>query len=356
VCYVLEEAMKTHDPDMVLDYLQSASSLDQILALHLTPEIEPVKVDWETDVQWVARANRPTLVVKDFLKHWAELRFFQLKHARIVSNPSQGGFDFSIEGRQPPKSDKTIKQPQSKQPVPPAVKPSSSHGRQKIDWAEPKTPKARKRQAKDVAKHFASSLNELIQTLVHEKASEFSSDDRRDIVQDIWLDLLRRALRNFVGTSEFPEYLAQIVSHKVIDKFRKLRRHPTVSLAESQDEEDALSERIADLSLMPERVSAMENMIRMAEEFSRLVNRRISELPATYRKTLRLYLRGKEYKEIANILGIGVSAAKQRGRRGLNMLPPQIRAQIPLRRRPDASSPALRKQSHLIPNATEKSA
>lgn len=130
------------------------------------------------------------------------------------------------------------------------------------------------------------------------------ADEANDLAQEGFIAAYRN-LRTFRSGSRFSTWLCSIVLNKCRDHLRT--RKNTVPV-------DDLSGFRAPGRADPERTAS-------ADETSAILQRALSALPRDYREVLVLkHIEGREYSEIAGILGVSVGALKVRAHRGREML------------------------------------
>jgi len=122
--------------------------------------------------------------------------------------------------------------------------------------------------------------------------------DADDLVQDVYLTLLRRP-RRLKGGSELA-YLMTMLRNAQIDRYRSAARRQTFALDEAEEPEDPRSD------LRPDR--ALEG---------REVLEAVHALPSPFRETLvAVDVLGMSYKEAGGALGVPVGTVMSRLARG----------------------------------------
>ena len=120
-----------------------------------------------------------------------------------------------------------------------------------------------------------------------------NEEDAADMTQEVFLRAYR-ALGTFRGESKFSVWLYRLTTNVCIDFLRSRRRHPTVSLTASEDDDEQPQ---FDLPA-DERTSPEQQLTR--SEMRRAVARGLDSLPDDARKILILReLNGLSYAEIA---------------------------------------------------------
>ena len=120
-----------------------------------------------------------------------------------------------------------------------------------------------------------------------------NEEDAADMTQEVFLRAYR-ALGTFRGESKFSVWLYRLTTNVCIDFLRSRRRHPTVSLTASEDDDEQPQFDLpADESVGPEQQLTRSEM-------RRSVARGLDSLPDDARKILILReLDGLSYAEIA---------------------------------------------------------
>jgi RNA polymerase sigma-70 factor (ECF subfamily) len=130
------------------------------------------------------------------------------------------------------------------------------------------------------------------------------ADTANDLAQEGFIAAYRN-LRDFRFGSRFSTWLCSIVVNKCRDHLRAKRDSVPV-----EEVPDLCAASAAD----PERSAS-------ASEIGALLQRALDRLPREYREVVVLkHIEGREYGEIAEILGIRVGALKVRAHRGREML------------------------------------
>ena len=133
-----------------------------------------------------------------------------------------------------------------------------------------------------------------------------SSEDAADMTQEVFLRAYR-ALGTFRGESKFSVWLYRLTTNVCIDFLRSRRRHPTVSLTASEDDDEQPQ---FDLPA-DERTSPEQQLTR--SEMRRAVARGLDSLPDDARKILILReLNGLSYAEIGKVLHLEAGTVKSR--------------------------------------------
>jgi RNA polymerase sigma-70 factor (ECF subfamily) len=117
----------------------------------------------------------------------------------------------------------------------------------------------------------------------------------QDVTQDVFLKLLLTLRDGHIVRSE-QAWLYRVAANRAIDYWRGERRWLAVEL----DAENTLSETLESAELRPdERAADNQRMGRLAAEIARL--------PKEQRMCVLLRSQGLRYREMARILGVGVS-------------------------------------------------
>jgi RNA polymerase sigma-70 factor (ECF subfamily) len=127
--------------------------------------------------------------------------------------------------------------------------------------------------------------------------------DAEDIAQEVFLRVYR-ALSDFRAESSFSTWLYRVTVNTSKNQLRRRSRRPTLL----EPDLDSLVTRL------PTNPSAEQRVL--TREKRDMIQNTIEQLPTTHREALILRdLQGLSYREIAEVLDIGLSAAKMRVRR-----------------------------------------
>jgi RNA polymerase sigma-70 factor (ECF subfamily) len=130
------------------------------------------------------------------------------------------------------------------------------------------------------------------------------ADEANDLAQEGFIAAYRN-LRHFRFGSRFSTWLCSIVVNKCRDHLRANKDVAPV---------DDLSGFLAPASTNPERTAS-------DRETTAILQKALNALPQEYREVLVLkHIEGRDYAEIAEILGASVGALKVRAHRGREML------------------------------------
>lgn len=133
--------------------------------------------------------------------------------------------------------------------------------------------------------------------------------DAADLVQDTLLRGLQAADR-FEGRSTLTTWLRRMMHNLWVDTTRATREEPSDQIAELVEAQWKADDYTVDAAVVAERASTRDDLREV-----------LTHLPAIYRTTVVLHdAEGLTVAEIAEISGVGLSAAKQRLRRGRMML------------------------------------
>ena len=133
-----------------------------------------------------------------------------------------------------------------------------------------------------------------------------NEEDAADMTQEVFLRAYR-ALGTFRGESKFSVWLYRLTTNVCIDFLRSRRRHPTVSLTASEDDDEQPQ---FDLPA-DERTSPEQQLTR--SEMRRAVARGLDSLPDDARRILILReLNGLSYAEIGKVLHLEAGTVKSR--------------------------------------------
>ena len=169
-----------------------------------------------------------------------------------------------------------------------------------------------------------------------------NEEDAADMTQEVFLRAYR-ALGTFRGESKFSVWLYRLTTNVCIDFLRSRRRHPTVSLTASEDDDEQPQFDLpADESVGPEQQLTRSEM-------RRSVARGLDSLPDDARKILILReLDGLSYAEIGKVLHLEAGTVKSRLFRARHVQPTPIRRAA--QPRPAARKrPAAGRTSPLLP-------
>ncbi len=127
-------------------------------------------------------------------------------------------------------------------------------------------------------------------------------EDAKDVLQDTLL-AMARGVRDFRGASSLSTWLYSVARSFCIKKRRRSKFAPA---QEHSVERDAASKRVADGKPAPDEAMA-------TRQVERALERAIAELEPMYREVLLLRdVEGLTAPEVAEVLGIGVTAVKSR--------------------------------------------
>jgi RNA polymerase sigma-70 factor (ECF subfamily) len=143
--------------------------------------------------------------------------------------------------------------------------------------------------------------------------------DAEDAVQDALLSACKH-IGQFEGRSQLSTWLTSIVSNAAGMKLRQISRVETVSLDQSQSQENdgsTFANKLKDVRPSPETICAQN-------ERDETLRQALARLSPRLRDAIQLcYFDGISTREAANTLGISTHAVKSRMRRGrttLNLL------------------------------------
>jgi RNA polymerase sigma-70 factor, ECF subfamily len=130
------------------------------------------------------------------------------------------------------------------------------------------------------------------------------ADVAKDMAQDSFISAYN-ALGDFKFNSKFSSWLYRIVVNKCRDHFKAGRETVPV---------DDICDYIAGQDPTPEQAAA-------CRQTGDVVQQALNRLPTDYREVIILkHIEGLDYQEIADALGVSVSALKVRAHRGREML------------------------------------
>ena len=126
-------------------------------------------------------------------------------------------------------------------------------------------------------------------------------EDAADMTQEVFLRAYR-ALGTFRGESKFSVWLYRLTTNVCIDFLRSRRRHPTVSLTASEDDDE-----------QPQFDLPSDERTSPEQQLTRSEMRRADSLPDDARKILILReLNGLSYAEIGKVLHLEAGTVKSR--------------------------------------------
>jgi RNA polymerase sigma-70 factor, ECF subfamily len=146
--------------------------------------------------------------------------------------------------------------------------------------------------------------------------------EAEDLTQEVFAKI-GRALKAFRGESSLSTWIYQIATNVAVDELRRPsarhgdeKRLPIEDIAETEEEKDIWTGE--------QTVSTEQRVIR--EEMNGCVREIIKTLPETYRSVIVLSeLEGFKDAEIADILGLGLEAAKIRLHRARTRLKKELK-------------------------------
>jgi RNA polymerase sigma factor (sigma-70 family) len=132
-----------------------------------------------------------------------------------------------------------------------------------------------------------------------------NEDDAEDMMQETLMKAFTH-LKRFEGRSSFSTWLTRIAVNTALMALRKRRRHLEVPFDGDLESEDRLSRQYIDLAPNPEYVY-------LQDERQRRLREAIQRLPAALRECIEIqHKKDGSVQEIANIVGISLSATKSR--------------------------------------------
>src|SRR6202790_3704587 len=140
-------------------------------------------------------------------------------------------------------------------------------------------------------------------------------EDAEDAVQDALLSACKH-IGQFEGRSQLSTWLTSIVTNAAGMKLRRNSRVETVSLDQSQSNENegaTFANKLKDQRPSPETICAQTEM-------DETLRHALAQLSPKLRDAIHMYLDGASTREAAKALGISTHAVKSRVRRGRAML------------------------------------
>jgi len=146
-------------------------------------------------------------------------------------------------------------------------------------------------------------------------------DDAEDAIQDAWMKAYVH-LQTFDGRAKFSTWLTRIAINSALMTLRKKRAHPETSMDSSADGETWQQWEVAD-----RRANIEEHYVR--QETERHLKRAIHRLRPALRTIIEIQqTHGSSVKEISEIAGISVAAAKSRLLRARTVLRRSLRSSM----------------------------
>ncbi|MBD3347574.1 MAG: sigma-70 family RNA polymerase sigma factor [Candidatus Eisenbacteria bacterium] len=144
-------------------------------------------------------------------------------------------------------------------------------------------------------------------------------EDAEDVAQEAFVRA-HRSIGRFRGDSKFSSWLYRIAVNRALTHLKRRRRRPqTVEMSVSPRVEAEISSRHGDED--PERAV-------LDEEFRARVRHAVSKLPPRYRAAVTLfYLEERNYKEVAEVLGIPMGTLKTHLHRARALLRDELLAE-----------------------------
>ena len=160
--------------------------------------------------------------------------------------------------------------------------------------------------AQDVRSRLAAEVPGLLR---YARTIAADSQLAEDLVQETLLRALQRA-ESFRGDSSLATWLHRILHNLAVDRFRRDREDATQDVEREVEQRWRDDSYTVDAAIVVERAEAREEL-----------QDALVRLPVMYRTVVVLHdAEGMTVAEIADVQGVGLSAAKQRLRRGRMML------------------------------------
>ncbi|MCA9563572.1 MAG: RNA polymerase sigma factor [Myxococcales bacterium] len=143
-------------------------------------------------------------------------------------------------------------------------------------------------------------------------------DVAEDVVQEVFIRVIKTADR-YEKKAKFRTWLFTIARNLCIDRKRKQRRQPHVSLNQTLSSDDEQGETFLDRLVDDDTPDASSKSVRT--EFRAKLQEALSELPDEQREvfTMREFS-GMKFREIADVLGVSENTVKSRMRYALQTL------------------------------------
>jgi RNA polymerase sigma factor (sigma-70 family) len=146
-------------------------------------------------------------------------------------------------------------------------------------------------------------------------------DDAEDAIQDAWMKAFMH-LNTFDGRAKFSTWLTRIAINSALMTLRKKRAHPETSMDWSADGETWQQWEMAD-----KRANVEEHYVR--KETERQLKRAIHRLRPALRTIIEIQQKHESsVKEISEVAGISVAAAKSRLLRARTVLRRSLRSSM----------------------------
>jgi len=146
-------------------------------------------------------------------------------------------------------------------------------------------------------------------------------DDAEDAIQEAWMKAYMH-LNTFDGRAKFSTWLTRIAINSALMTLRRKRAHPETSMDWSADGETWQQWEMAD-----KRANVEEHYVR--KETERHLNRAIHRLRPALRTIIEIQqAHDSSVKEISEVAGISVAAAKSRLLRARTVLRRSLRSSI----------------------------
>lgn len=136
-------------------------------------------------------------------------------------------------------------------------------------------------------------------------------DQAADITQDAFLSALR-AITSYRGGSSFRAWLMRIATNLVYDHWRRLQRHPNLSLESLEDDDDQYTPGPLNMLFITDHaVNPEERMLTL--ELQDLIQRGLRTLPPEQRTALVLCdVQGFSYEEVAQTTQTNMGTVRSR--------------------------------------------
>ena len=140
-------------------------------------------------------------------------------------------------------------------------------------------------------------------------------DTASDATQDAFIAAFR-SIRTYRGESSFRAWLLRIGSNIACDHWRRVQRHPAISLETLTEENEPHATSLLGIFAYPESESNPEEII-LTQEIQELIQKGVMTLPLDQRTALVLCdIQGLSYEEVAQVTQTTLGTVRSRISRG----------------------------------------